>query len=252
MIEMKKSIITVCTLLCLCLAACVEQGADVPTSSEISENQVTIPQQVTDVAEQTTITIEESDVPALDPSTPSKERGLRVSDEVYTLSSSSEPDSSCIDEDLIPFYKDAFNCAILVPLVGMEALQEYGAYLLNTLSYQEQMNIPELHYNIHHFGISLEELLESPYGGRYDRDILHAMYLPYEEMLAVTMRPQAAYLNGNVYNIQTLNELFRDDKEEFARFSLDDLIDYQERLEENGIFYGFNQDMVAFAIQNNK
>jgi hypothetical protein len=261
MIEMKKSFIVVCTLLCFCLAACAEQGVDVQTSSELLDNQATIPPQVTDASEQTTITLEEPSTPTPtlepipptpEPSTPPQQRTLRVSDIEYTLSSSSEPDSGCINEDLIPHHKSAYNIYILMDLITEDEIQWYIRNVQSKMSIQDEMNYAGLYGYIHHFGISLEDLLNSPHGRNYCKDILRAMYLPREERIAVTMRPVAAFLNGNVYNIKTLNELFRDDKEEFARFNLDDLIDFQERLEEYGIFYGFNQDMVDFAIQNNR
>ena len=76
------------------------------------------------------------------------------------------------------------------------------------------------------------------------------MYLPYEDMLRYTMNEKGAYLNGTVYNIQTLNELFQEDKEAFAKIKLSELVDYQERLEGKLIGYGFNRDMVDFANQN--
>ena len=191
----------------------------------------------------------------IDNSMPTQQRALHVSEVIYTLPSSNDPDSGDINKDLIPFHYDAYNCFILIPIVSVEALQEYAEnFQSEKKSIQDEMNAPELYRNIHHFGISLEELLEAletPYGRGYEEELLRAMYLPYEEMLAVTMRPQAVYLNGNVYNIKTLNELFQTDKDEFSQFSLDELIDFQERLEENGVLYGFNQDMVDFATQNN-
>lgn len=64
------------------------------------------------------------------------------------------------------------------------------------------------------------------------------------------MTPKGAYLDGNVYNIHSLNKLFNEDKKAFSHIILDELIDYQERLEEAGIDYGFNQDMVDFANQH--
>ena len=76
------------------------------------------------------------------------------------------------------------------------------------------------------------------------------MYLPYEDMLRYTMNEKGACLNGTVYNIRTLNELFQEDKEAFAKIKLSELVDYQERLEGKLIGYGFNQDMVDFANQN--
>ncbi|MDR0273332.1 MAG: hypothetical protein LBI27_08460 [Clostridiales bacterium] len=142
--------------------------------------------------------------------TPSPQRLLRVSDVPYIFPSGGDPDSCNVNEDLIPFYVDAYNYYILTSLISEDALQEYEENVQSQMSIQDEMNEPELYQKIHYFGISLEELMTSPRRGNYDEEILRAMYLPYEEMLAVTMRPQAAYLNGNVYNIQTLNELFQD------------------------------------------
>ncbi|MCL2050062.1 MAG: hypothetical protein FWG87_15180 [Defluviitaleaceae bacterium] len=187
----------------------------------------------------------------IDNSMPTQQKALHVSELSYTLPSHNDLDSGDINEDLIPFHYDAYNTYILIPIVSDEDYRAYVDDVLSELSIQEEMNAPELYLHINYFGITLEELLESPYGSNYDKDILHAMYLPYEEMLAATMRPQAVYLNGNVYNIKTLNELFQTDKDEFSQFSLDELIGFQERLEENGVLYGFNQDMVDFATQNN-
>ena len=72
------------------------------------------------------------------------------------------------------------------------------------------------------------------------------MFLPYEEMIEATLLPTGAFLNGNVYNIETLNWLFEDDLDEFAKIPIKDLIAFQERLEDHGVHYGFNQDMVDF------
>ena len=113
---------------------------------------------------------------------------------------------------------------------------------------------PFLYHVVHHFNISQETLLAANDGHYrdYDDNLLRAMYLPYEDMLKATMSPKGAYLNGNVYNIMTLNKLFENDKEAFSSIKLDELVDYQERLEENGVEYGFNQDMVDFANKNCK
>ena len=132
-------------------------------------------------------------------------------------------------------------------------MDEYIDNVLLKTDWQDWINAPDLYHAAHHFNISLDDLLEaaetSPNAVQYDKGILRAMYLPYEDMLKAAMNAKGAYLNGNVYNIRTLNELFRTDREAFSRFRLAELIAYQERLEGIGIDYGFNQDMVDFANQ---
>ena len=234
---MKRNVILLCVLLsiCLCFTACGEH----------------ISQEPSDIQSETHIP---SDTSAHESSTAQKPplRALNVSSIPYTLPSNGYSDTGGANEDLIPYVEDAYNVIILVQIVGMDALKEYSN-TYQKMTAQEEMNEPELYHKVHHFNISQETLLEASYignGKQYDKDILRAMYLPYEDMLAATMRPQAAYLDGNVYNIKTLNELFQEDKEAFSRINLDELVDFQERLEENGINYGFNQDMVDFANKN--
>ena len=253
---MKKSIFVI-FVLCLCVffVGCEAQSETItqvvdytPTPTQLSLDVSTTNEAIVTNERMDTEEIHISDDPSIQPI---QQRILRVSEEPYTLPVSNTSESGDINEDLIPYHFDVYRMLIIWDIVGESTIKEYWETIYNKMSTQEEINSPELYHHIHHFGITLEELLDSPRIQNYDMDIIYAMYLPYEEMLAATIRPQAVYLNGNVYNIKTLNELFQTDKDEFSQFSLDELIGFQERLEENGVLYGFNQDMVDFANQNN-
>jgi len=176
-----------------------------------------------------------------------------VSDTPYILPPSGELGDGA-DEDLRVYDERTYGCIILFDILGEETVVGYGENTYKHIDMRNRIQSPSLYHMIHYFNVSLEELLEAHetgfYGSSYDEELLRAMFLPYEEMLEYTMNGKGAYLNGTVYNIQTLNQLFVEDKETFSQISLNELIRYQERLEENGINYGFNQDMVDFAKQN--
>ena len=246
---MKKNIILFCVLLslCLCFMACGNQPSPEPTFTGDTHT-------LSDKSENgpTDIVISENPTETQQP-----QRLLHVSNIPYEVSySGNEQNTGGYNEDDLTVYvEDSTNGAIALQILGEDVLMGYLEELLSEIELQDEMNIPGLYRIIHHFNISLETLLEASYTGygvQYDKDNLRAMYLPYEEMLEAVMLPTGAYLNGNVYNIKTLNELFHNDKEAFAEISLDELVEFQERLEENGVEYGFNQDMVDFANQNNR
>ena len=243
---MRKSIIVYALLcLCVCLMACGEQQPQPPPSPDSPGNE-----SVTEGA----IAINE---PAGGEQNIAKQKLLlRVSDIPYSLPLGGELNSGGVNEDLLVYdYSEADNIIIFDQILGEQIVDEYVNDILSNMDSQELMNAPNLYHMIRDFNVSLETLLEfnanNPNRVRqYDENILRAMYLPYEEMINTVLTPKGAYLNGNVYNIQTLNQLFQEDKEAFAKIKLSELVDYQERLEGKLIGYGFNQDMVDFANQN--
>ncbi|MCL1874302.1 MAG: hypothetical protein FWF85_09350 [Clostridiales bacterium] len=234
---MKKNLVLFFLLFCLCLcfAACEKQLPSGPSETVPAGNNNNAP---------------ESKLPSSDSGL---KKVLHVSDTPYILPSGNDSNSGGVNVDLRIYAEEAYNSIILFDILGSDAVTGYGENTYKHMPMQDIIQSPDLYHMIHHFDISQEALLEAAdtgfYGSQYDKDLLRAMYLPYEDMLAATMNAKGAYLDGKVYNIQTLNELFEEDKEAFSRINLDELVVFQERLEEEGVEYGFNQDMVGFANQ---
>jgi len=234
---MKRNVILFCTLLslCICLTVCGNQ-----ILPELSDSQSAGDENITSG------TTESETSSMTNPS-------LHVSKIPYALPSGSDSDSGGVNADLLIYHEEVYNSAILFDILGSDVVVEYGENTYKKMDQQVIIQSPDLYHMIHHFNVSLEDLLEASdtglYGRQYNKEFLRSMYLPYEDMLSFTMNSKGAYLNGTVYNIQTLNELFEEDKDTFSRISLAELVEYQERLEEEGIDYGFNQDMVDFANQ---
>ena len=233
---MKKGFITFCALfiLCLCFASCGKQPVT-DTSAPPTENT-------------TPGTLEnETPSPGRDPSPKAL---LHISDQSYTFLPDGGEFESVDYEDLRAFVESSTNLVIVMDILGVEKVLDYIDEMRFGLEIYDRLTIPYLYLTIQYFDLSYEDLLEGVDAPQYDEKLLRAMYLPYDEMVAATLSPYGAYLDGNVHNIATLNELFVNDKDAFARINLDELVDYQERLEENGVDYGFNQDMVDFANEN--
>ena len=252
---MKKNITLFCVLFCLCFAACEGQnspentdGQSLGTSAPLSTPEGEAPNAVPDEVP--------SAIPSEVPGIVSPRPLLRASNAFYMLPPN-DAEVGGVNWDLMVYDPDqADNCAILFDILGSDVVVDYGDNTYRYMPMQDIIQAPGLYHFIQYFNVSQEALLEAYYarvnshGTTYKEDMLRAMYLPYEDMLKATLEPRGAYLNGNVYNIQTLNELFETDKEAFSKIKLEELVEYQERLEEEGIDYGFNQDMVDFANQN--
>jgi len=263
---MKRNFILICMLLCfcLCITSCSSQ-ARTPVNTDVLENQTTAPTETPDSQKPT-------EAPKQPISPPAKP--LRASNEPYIFNDETEPNGGGRDFDYLRAFVDgAYLLGIPMDIVGYEIVLEYLHILNNDykmgIQYMEVM--PALYLVINHFDITLDEILESPsayhpsytfiyeelffapeydYKREYSEEFWKAMFLPYDEMIMATLSPKGAYLDGKVHNIQTLNELFENDKKAFARINLEDLVAYQERLEENGIDFGFNEEMVKFANEN--
>ena len=252
---MKKIIILICISLCfcICLASCVKKP-ETPENTAVLENKGLNISPTSDDK----IHIET-------PTTPSQ-KPLLVSDKSYTLPSQDDDESGYTSPDLRIFPEEMSNVGIAFMVIEEDELIDYLNVLYEqATNEQERLKSPSLYLTLHHFNVSLEDVLEASNSGnkryavkydendnlvkRYDDDFLRALYLPYEEMIEATLF-NGAYINGELYNIQSLNELFENDKEAFAQIELADLVEYQKRLEKNGVDYGFNEDMVKFANEN--
>ena len=133
-------------------------------------------------------------------------------------------------------------------------LERRDEFLIITAGLHEFHQVPPFYRAIHMWGITYEELLafvtilEPPH---YSPEFVAAMFLPREEMLEFVLQPNGAVLNGVVHNIWSLNYVFENDIDTFVEICLDELIDFQVRLEGMHIYTGFNAEMVEFANANN-
>jgi len=154
--------------------------------------------------------------------------------------------------------------------IGRNIRIRYAEHLfVYNVVFFEYIQTTELFATIHLFGITYEELMawttihwqaivpppewpsDVPWVNQYSPELIAVMFLPREEMMEFVVQDNGAIFNGVVHNIWTLNYVFENDVDTFVEICLDELIDFQVRLEDMNIFTGFNEDMVEFANANN-
>jgi uncharacterized membrane protein YgcG len=161
----------------------------------------------------------------------------------------------------IPFWAELFEEGgqekrIEVMMLGRKHYRDTENYVFPTAEIEE-IQLPPLYRMIHYYEIS-EEVFMAYHTEACDwwsprsPEFLRQMFLPEDELREVMLNERGAIFNDTVHNILTLNELFENDREEFAEIDLQELIQYQANLESIGIHRGFNADMVEFANRYNR